>query len=90
MNTDHARIQKVFSEGVHLSFFLVNEWIQIPTTRIGPSSARHADDDPTLNAGLIFQGILTSIAKKPYNFVIFHGGWGLDALSPPPLWIPIC
>ena len=23
---------------------------------------------------VIFQGILTSIAKKPYNFVIFQGG----------------
>ena len=33
-----------------------------------------ADDDPTLYAGLvdlIFQGIQTSIAKKPYVFVIF-------------------
>ena len=27
------------------------------------------DDDPTLNAGLFYQGIRTSIAKKPYIFV---------------------
>ena len=25
-----------------------------------------ADDGPTLNAGLVLQGIRTSIAKKPY------------------------
>ena len=40
----------------------------------------HADDGPTLIAGLvyssfvIFQGIRTSIAKKPFMFVIFQGG----------------
>ena len=35
-----------------------------------------ADDGPTLNAGLvavIFQGIRTCIARKPYIFVIFQG-----------------
>ena len=46
------------------------------------------DDSPTLNAGLvsfmIFQGIQTSIAKKPYIFVIFHGG-GRGSRSPVPL-----
>ena len=48
-----------------------------------------ADNDPTLNAGLvssfvIFQGIQTSIAKEPCSFVIFPGGC-LDILpSPPP------
>ena len=38
-----------------------------------------ADDGPTLNAGLvaaIFQGTRTCIARKPYIFVIFHGGSG--------------
>ena len=38
----------------------------------GPSSARqHADECQTLNAGLaavIFQGIRTCIARKPYIF----------------------
>ena len=33
-----------------------------------------ADDGPTLNAGLVFHGIWTSNAKKPYIFVIFQGG----------------
>ena len=40
---------------------------------------------PTLNAGLvaaIFQGIRTCIARKPYIFVIFQGGFGPPA--PPP------
>ena len=33
---------------------------------------------------VICQGIRTSIAKKPYVFVIFRGGGGPDPLSP--LW----
>ena len=62
----------------------------------GPSSARQrnaismafrwrADDDPTFNAGLValsFLGFRTSIAKKPFIFVIFQGG-GRDPLSSP-------
>ena len=48
-----------------------------------------ADDDPTLNAGLVallfFQWIRTSIAKKPYIFCDFQGGGGTpDPLPPPP------
>ena len=46
-----------------------------------------ADDDPTLNAGLvaaIFQGVRTCIARKPYTFVIFQGG-GSEPPVPPPL-----
>ena len=42
-----------------------------------------ADDASTLNACLVvlwfFQGIRTSIAKKPYIYVIFQGG-GADPL----------
>ena len=46
-----------------------------------------ADDGPTLNAGLeaqdvIFQGVRTSIAKKPYIFVVFQGGGDPDPFSP--------
>ena len=58
-----------------------------PTLNAGPSL-----NDPTLNARLgsfvILQGIKTSIAKKPYSFVIFQDG-GPDPL-PPPLWIRVC
>ena len=56
--------------------FLLDEGIEDPnTTKKMPSSARQrafrwrADDGQTLNTGLvavIFQGIRTSIAKKPY------------------------
>ena len=43
-----------------------------------------ADDGPTLiGSFVIFQGIRTSIAKKPYIFVIFQGGSGPPV--PPPL-----
>ena len=49
---------------------------------IGPPSKHvfrwQADDGPSLNAALWylcdFQGIWTSIAKKPYSFVVFQGG----------------
>ena len=47
-----------------------------------------ADDAPTLNAGLvaaIFQGIRNCIARKPYIFVIFHGGGGGSGPPVPPL-----
>ena len=52
-------------------------------TKCGPSLGRkrnaiiemafrwRTDDDPTLNVGLVFQGIRTNIARKPYTFVIF-------------------
>ena len=46
-----------------------------------------ADDDPTLNAGLvaffIFQGIGTSITRKSYIFAIFQGGEGGPDPLPP-------
>ena len=44
------------------------------------------DDALTLNAGLvaaIFQGIRNCIARKPYIFVIFHGGGGVRTPCPP-------
>ena len=52
---------------------------------------RRAHDGPTLNAGLVawgfFQGIRTSIAKKPYIFIIFvcvfMGGGGGRVSGPP-------
>ena len=79
-------------------FFFVDERWEDPSTLyhykraiIGPPAKHHlmafgwrADDDPTLNAGLvaaIFQGIWTCIARKPYIFVIFQGC--PDPLSPP-------
>ena len=57
----------------------------------GPSSVRHqnaietafrwrADVGPTSNAGLVFQGIQTSITK-PYILVVFQGE---DPQPPPP------
>ena len=41
----------------------------------------HGDDGLTLNAGLVALGIRTSIAKKPYIFVIFQRGSWLRAPS---------
>ena len=43
-----------------------------------------ADEARVFTLFVIIQGIRTSIAKKPYSFVIFQGG-GPDPLSPPPL-----
>ena len=69
-------------------FFSFFEGIEDPTTtQRGPSLAHQqnaiemasrwrADDDQTLNAGLVFLGIGTRIAQKPYIFVIFQGGGG--------------
>ena len=76
-----------------LIFFLVDEGREDPRSKyhykraiIGPpvkphymAFLWHADDGPTLNAGLvaaIFQGIRTCIARKPYIFVKFSGGSG--------------
>ena len=97
MPLGHAWIQKVLSEWVQLvRVLLVDEGIQI-ALKSGPSSARlrnamafrwRADNGPKLNAGVvhcsfvIFQGIWTSIANKPYIFMIFQGG---PDLPPPPL-----
>ena len=43
-----------------------------------------------LGSFVIFQGIRTSIAKKPYIFVIFHGRSGPLPPPPPPLWTRTC
>ena len=40
-----------------------------------------------LGSFMIFQGIWTSIAKKPYSFVIFQGGGGGGPTPCPPFWI---
>ena len=59
---------------------------------IGPPAKRHLNDvslagrrwhkiEFWLCSFVIFQGILTIIAKKPYIFVIFQG------VGPDPLWI---
>ena len=57
---------------------------------IGPPAKRHfmafrwrADDGPLLLDGsfVIVQGIRTSIAKKPYIFVIFQ--WGVGGVQSP-------
>ena len=47
------------------------------------------DDDPSLIAGLVFQGIRTNIARKPYIFVIFQE-WGSGLSAPLPFWIRAC
>ena len=62
-------------------------------TQNGPSSARQrnaiemafrwrTDDGPTLTAGLVFDGIRTSISRKPCICVIFFLGGHPDPLSP--------
>ena len=68
LSTDiiHARIQKVLSKGIQLWQRL---FLKLMAFRW------HADECPTLNAGLaaaIFQGIRTCIARKTYMFVIFQ------------------
>ena len=50
-----------------------------------------ADNDPSLNVDLValsFSGIRTSIAKKPYDFVIFQGGGSRPIVPPldPPMF----
>ena len=63
------------------------------STKRGPSLACllmafcwQAYDGPTFNAGfvtVIFQGIWTSFANKPYIFEIFQGGGGFRPPVPP-------
>ena len=63
--------------------FLVDEGIEDPNTAInGPLSLngvslagrRWPNIECCFGSFVIFQGIRTIIAKKPYIFVIFHGG----------------
>ena len=62
--------ENLIREGPTLIFLYLMriDRIKIPqnTTKIGssPTRERNADDCPTLNAGLAFQAIRTSIAKK--------------------------
>ena len=96
----HAWIKKVLSEGSNsdkfffsFSFFLVDEGreIKIPLKADHHRPPAHcvslaADDDPTLNVGLIFRGIWTSMAKKPFILCVFSeaGGEGSKSLGPHP------
>ena len=83
---------------VYLFFFLIlmRERKDPNTTKSGPSSALQrntisiafrwrADNGPTCH--VIFQGIRTSIAKKPYSYVIFSGE---RVRIPCPLFIRAC
>ena len=95
--TDHARVQKVLSEGPNPDIvFLDNkgERGQIPLkvghlrpARETPLKWRFAGVPMMAKLGNCeFYWIRTCIAQKPYIFVIFQGG-GVDSLPPPPLWI---
>ena len=57
--------------------------IKIPLKAGHPRAASGFVGGPTLNASLVFHGIRSSIAKRPYIFCDFY--WGQDPLSP--LWI---
>ena len=93
----HAQIQKLLSEGVKLlhrffvCVFLVDERRDDPnTTKSGPSPPRIMAQHwffctlTYFGSFVIFQGIWSSIAKKPY-FVIFQEGSGphVPPLDPP-------
>ena len=78
------------------SFFMRGEWIQKalkegyhrPASETPFTFRWRADDGPTLNAclvALIFQGIWTSIGKKPDIFCDLSGGSGPPAPPPSPL-----
>ena len=66
---------------------------------IGPSTKRHLNGvslacqwwhniECWLGSFVSFQGIRTSIGKKPYMFFLFFRGEGSDPLSP--LWVRPC
>ena len=86
----HVRIQKVLSDGFQLwQRFFNGERREDPNTNIGPPAKRHCRWWPNIECWLgslvNFQGMRTSIARKPYIFVIFQRGSGPSCL--PPLWI---
>ena len=49
----------------------------------GPPAKRRCC--PNIECWLGFQGIRTSITKKPYIFHVFSGGWGVRTPCPSPL-----
>ena len=90
---ENERIQKVLSEGIRVKKTLTF-WRKDPNTTISGLSSYHLNGvslacrwlsiDCWLGSFLIFQGIRTSIAKKPYIFVIFLGVVCPEPLPPPP------
>ena len=96
--------RKFFSEGVQLWLFFLSWWGREDpnTTKSGPSSAR--SETPLNGVSLagrwwsniecwlgrfdVLQGIRTSIAKKPYIFVIFQGVRTPNHPLPPPYLYP--
>ena len=68
---------------------------------IGPAAKRHLNGvslagcwwpniESLLGSCVILQGIRTSMAKKPYIFVIIRGWGAVRTPCPPPLWIRTC
>ena len=74
MELFHGQIQKVLSEGVQLcnsdNVFFRGEGIHIPLKRaiIGLPAKCHADDGPTLNAGLAALRILRN-SGRPVQYI---------------------
>ena len=93
--SQHALTQKVLSEGVQLwqRALVKDEGREDPNTTIsGPSTARqrNADNGPPkiecwLGSFVIFQGIQTRIAKKPYCFFVWPPAPPPPPPPPPPL-----
>ena len=81
----HARIQKIFGSCSD-NFFLDDEW-KYGTNIIRPPTKNHLNGvSGWLGRFVIFHVIQSSIAKKSYRIVIFHGGSGPLF----PLWISTC
>ena len=92
---------RIFLDGVHFwrfFFYLIFSKYHEKRAIIGPPAKRHLNGvslacqwwpniECWLGSFMIIQGILTSIAKKPYIFVIFQAGGEVpDPLPPlPPL-----
>ena len=95
----HTRIQKVWQRGVQIwRFFLVDEGREVSNKYHHQPASKTSFkwrfsgvlimvQNWMLGSFVILQGIRTSIAKKPYIFVIFQGG--LDPLLPTS-WETIC
>ena len=83
--------QKFCQRGSNSDVFLVDEGrggikILLKAGQHGPSSEMPLEWRLTLNAGSVFQGIRTSIAKKPCIFMFFQG---VKVGSPDPLSSPL-